>query len=394
MARAPAEHTAATVRQAVLLVDGLLARHALRPCGGRPFLAWQMRELARFGVTDVLLLTGPEPAAWEAALPGLAAALPRPMTVRCVPSPAASGADGALLRARPLLDQRFLLCRGTSLFDGNLADLLAEAADDPAPCRTVSTPAHGLAAPVDAGVRLLRQDLLAPGSPLQADAMPALAASGRPAATVVPGCRFDLEAPGGLARARAALPARLHRPALLLDRDGTINVDHGYVGTPERWEWMPGAAAAIAAATRAGWHVFVVTNQSGIARGLFDEAAVEALHAMMQDAVHRAGGTIDDIRTCPWHEHAVVERFRKASDWRKPGPGMILDLIARWELDPGRCVLVGDQPTDMQAAAAAGIASRLFEGGDLRHVVAPLLEAGRPWAEHSGARRQTRALSH
>ena len=163
-------------------------------------------------------------------------------------------------------------------------------------------------------------------------------------------------------------------PALFLDRDGTLNRDHGYVGTLDRWEWVDGAREAIAAATAAGWRVFVVTNQSGVARGFYDEAAVAALHAAMVAQAREAGGIVDDIRYCPFLEDAAVARYRRASDWRKPRPGMILDLIAKWRLDPARCVMVGDQQSDMAAAAAAGIAGRLFDGGNLLRTVLPLLQ--------------------
>ena len=120
--------------------------------------------------------------------------------------------------------------------------------------------------------------------------------------------------------------------------------------------------------------MFVVTNQSGVARGHYDEAAVIALHAWMIDEVRRAGGTIDDIRYCPFHPDAVVPAYRRASDWRKPAPGMLLDLMRAWELDPARCVLVGDQETDMQAArpqrASAGFA---FRAGIWLEFIRPIL---------------------
>jgi D-glycero-D-manno-heptose 1,7-bisphosphate phosphatase len=144
-----------------------------------------------------------------------------------------------------------------------------------------------------------------------------------------------------------------------------INRDHHYVGTREKFEWMPGARAAIRRATQAGWHVFVVTNQSGVARGFYTEADLMALHAWMIDEVRRERGTIDDIRYCPYHPDGTVAAYRRHSDWRKPAPGMLLDLIRAWELDPARCVMIGDQLSDLAAAAAAGVAGHLFTGDDL-----------------------------
>jgi D-glycero-D-manno-heptose 1,7-bisphosphate phosphatase len=157
-----------------------------------------------------------------------------------------------------------------------------------------------------------------------------------------------------------------------------INVDHGYVGTRARFEWTKGARAAIREATASGWHVFVATNQSGVARGYYDEAQLAALHDWMIEEVRRAGGTIDDLRCCPFHPEAPLAQYRRASDWRKPAPGMLLDLIRAWELDPARAVLVGDQPSDLAAAAAAGVAGVRFAGGDLAAFVRPLL------ARHAG----------
>jgi D-glycero-D-manno-heptose 1,7-bisphosphate phosphatase len=171
------------------------------------------------------------------------------------------------------------------------------------------------------------------------------------------------------------LPRLLHRRALFLDRDGVINEDHGYVGTRERFTFTRTAQAAIAAATNAGWHVFIVTNQSGVARGFYDEAAVHALHVWLRDQALLAGGTIDDIRYCPFHPEGTVAAYARAHEWRKPQPGMLLDLIRAWELDPARCLLVGDQPSDLAAASAAGVPSVLFDGGDLAALVAPRLAA-------------------
>jgi len=131
---------------------------------------------------------------------------------------------------------------------------------------------------------------------------------------------------------------------------------------------------AIRHATEHGWHVFIVTNQAGVARGFYDEPAAVGLLDWIADEARRHGGTIDDIRYCPFHPEATSHAYRSRSDWRKPEPGMLLDLIRAWELNPARCVMIGDQVTDLQAAAAAGIAGHRFAGGNLLSFVAPILE--------------------
>ena len=104
------------------------------------------------------------------------------------------------------------------------------------------------------------------------------------------------------------------------------------------------------------------------------EDAVRDLLDWMAGEARAAGGTIDDVRFCPFHPDAAVEAYRQAHPWRKPLPGMLLDLIRTWELDPKRAVMVGDQETDMRAAAAAGVAGHLFRGGNLLAFLRPILD--------------------
>lgn len=155
------------------------------------------------------------------------------------------------------------------------------------------------------------------------------------------------------------------RPAVFLDRDGVLNIDRGYVSRVEDFEWVEGARETVKYFNDLGHLVFVVTNQSGIGRGYYDEGAVHALHAFIEEELRVVGAALDDWRYCPFHPEATIDRYREAHPWRKPEPGMLLDLMAHWPVDPARSFLIGDKLSDMAAAKAAGIAGHLFPGGDL-----------------------------
>jgi D-glycero-D-manno-heptose 1,7-bisphosphate phosphatase len=156
------------------------------------------------------------------------------------------------------------------------------------------------------------------------------------------------------------------RGAAFFDRDGVLNRDIGYAHRPEHIEWIPGAAEAVAAANAAGLAVVVVTNQSGVARGFYAEADVEALHVWMAEELAARGARIDRFYHCPYHAEAVVEAYRHADHPdRKPNPGMLLRAIADLAIDPAQAFLIGDQDSDLAAARAAGVTGYRYIGGDL-----------------------------
>jgi D-glycero-D-manno-heptose 1,7-bisphosphate phosphatase len=155
------------------------------------------------------------------------------------------------------------------------------------------------------------------------------------------------------------------RPALFLDRDGVINIDRSYVYRVEDFEWVEGARETIARFNALGWLVFVVTNQSGIARGFYTEEQMQILHDWMAPELARADAHIDRIYHCPFHEEGTIDRYRKDSFDRKPKPGMLIRAMTDFPVIKERSFLIGDKQADLDAAKAAGVRGFLFSGGNL-----------------------------
>ena len=170
----------------------------------------------------------------------------------------------------------------------------------------------------------------------------------------------------------AATPAP--RRALFLDRDGVININHGYVHAPEQTDWVPGIFELVAKAHVRGYLPIVVTNQAGIGRGLYDEAAFLGYTAWMHAQFAARGTPLLATYWCPHHPDEGLGDYRVDCDCRKPRPGMLLQAIERFDIDPSHSLMIGDKQGDLDAAAAAGVPARLLREQDWGAALAGMLD--------------------
>jgi D-glycero-D-manno-heptose 1,7-bisphosphate phosphatase len=146
----------------------------------------------------------------------------------------------------------------------------------------------------------------------------------------------------------------LTRPAVFLDRDGTLVEEVPYLHDPARVV-LVGGVGALAAVAAAGYALVVVTNQAGVARGLYDEAAVDAVHRRLAELLAGAGVWLDAVLHCPHHPQGTVPGYARRCRCRKPGPGMLEAAAERLGLDLAASFMIGNHPTDVGAAVAAGV---------------------------------------
>lgn len=154
------------------------------------------------------------------------------------------------------------------------------------------------------------------------------------------------------------------QPALFLDRDGVINIDHAYVHKRENFEFVDGIFDLVAAAKGLGYLVVVVTNQAGIGRGYYTVADFHVLMDWVGAQFAARGGALDGVYFCPDHPEHGIGAYRRDSSFRKPGPGMLLQAARELGIDLAGSVMIGDKASDAQAGQAAGVGTLLFFGAD------------------------------
>ena len=399
------------ISQCVILVGGLGTRlgeltratpKPLLPVNGKPFLDHLIERAARFGLTDIVLLAGYLGDQVLARYAGTQRIAGRDVQVRVVVEREPAGTGGALQYLDGIADEYFLLMNGDSWFDMDLrafadAPLTKPTVAKIALRRLENSDRYGgvildrdrildFAAAgagngdslINAGIYLVSRELIGmvrqvPCS-LERDIFVPAAKDGKLSGVPYEGAFIDIGIAEDYARAETVLRDNLYRPAVFFDRDGVLNIDEGYTHKPDDLRWNPSAVAAIRAVNDAGWYAFVVTNQAGVGHGHYGEKDVDIFHRHMEAELAKEGAHIDEFIYCPFHPDAKLEAYRRDSAYRKPGPGMILDLLARWPVDASRSFLVGDKDSDLEAAAAASIDAYLYQGGDLHALVTEALK--------------------
>lgn len=167
----------------------------------------------------------------------------------------------------------------------------------------------------------------------------------------------------------------MKKKAAFFDRDGVLNVDKAYLYQIEEFEWVTGAREAIKYLKGLGYLVIVVTNQSGVARGYYKEQDVHRLHDYMQSELEKIGTSVDAFYYCPHLPDAMIAEHAMDCMCRKPQPGMVIQAIQEWEIDPIQSFIIGDKQRDLEAGARAGVTRGfLYSSGDLLEFVEKMIK--------------------
>lgn len=374
-------------REAIVLAGGFGTRLAhvvpdvckpMAPVAGRPFLRYIMDQLAAAGFDRVIVADGYR----REQIEDFFGSAYRGMTVEYSPEDTPLFTGGAVKRAlgRCQSDWVFVL-NGDTWLDADFAAMEAAAADAPDSVSavvavkrmrdferygTVDVDAGGALTAfhekrpceeglINAGVYLLRGDAL-DNMPekfsLESDFFERVVGDGALRAAECGGGFIDIGVPEDYELAQTML-APLAKPwkLAMFDRDGTINVDTGHLHEPEKLELIPSTVDIMHAYSEdPDYKVVVVTNQAGIAKGLYTEADMRRFHRYMEDELERRGVHVDAWYFCPHHPD-----YTGPCDCRKPAPGMLLAAMHDFDAESGGCVMYGDMPSDEASAKAAGV---------------------------------------
>jgi D-glycero-D-manno-heptose 1,7-bisphosphate phosphatase len=232
---------------------------------------------------------------------------------------------------------------------------------------------------INAGCYVLQRDIVlskvaSPPCSLETYVLPSLVAERELVAVCGEGYFIDIGLPACLDAARRELLAVRRRPAAFLDRDGVLNVDHGYTYRTEDLRLIDDAAAAVRRLNEAGFLTLVVSNQAGIARGYYTEDDARSFNQALRRRMMAAGARLDAVYFCPHHPEGVVPRYTTSCACRKPKPGLLRMAAHDWPIAARSSFLIGNAATDIEAARAFGVPGFKHSGGSLLTTVEFALE--------------------
>ena len=388
------------ITQAVILCGGLgsrlgdLTKDTPKPMmslGEKSFLDHLIQEISRYGFEEILLLAGYH---GDQIYKKYNNTLINGCNITVSVEPQLLGTAGCLHYSKDLLQDYFVLMNGDSWLDFDLlkireindypVNIVVKNSDNSYDCGVFTIehdvvidfleksklPVPGL---INSGIYSFKKSVImeyvtagVPAS-LEKDVLPKLIKSNLVKAKIADNNSYfiDIGTPDRYEQSKISFVKARTRPALFLDRDGTLNVDDGYTHRVSDLIWIDGAKDLIKHANSIGMYVFVVTNQAGVAKGKYSKKEVDIFHKHMQNILNAEGAHIDAFEYCPHHPEGSVAEYAKICDMRKPNPGMILKLASEWCVDLNNSLIIGDSDTDVIAGERAGIAGYKFSDKNL-----------------------------
>ena len=380
------------IKQAIILAGGLGKRlgkrsencpKPMQKINNNPFLDNLIWNLKRHNIKNIILSIGYLPDIFKAYY---GKGSNHGVNIDFVVEEEPLGTGGALKRCSDLLDEYFLLLNGDTIFDINYHDLsksfqydkvghlalnyvenvsrYGEVETEGVNIISFKEKLNNEDGYINSGVGIFKKKIIEfiPNGivSLEKDVFPKLVNRKLLSSKKYKSFFLDIGIPETLKSANKLIPKWKSKSALFLDRDGVINIDHGYVHSMKNFQWINGAKETIKLANDLNILLIVITNQSGIARGFYTENDFKLFSEEINNQLIDYGGHIDATYYCPHHPSEGIQKYKKVCNCRKPKSGMLELAIAEWSLEKEKCFLIGDKDSDIEAAKTCGINSYLF----------------------------------
>ncbi len=349
---------------------------------GKPVIEHIIKNFARFGIKETLLLCGYKSFLFKKKyhnkkLFGI--------KIKCINESKPLGTSGALLNSQKYLKRYFILSNGDTFFDINLSDLIMNFHKEKKAISYIALKrikknlrydAFNLNKKnqinlvknfkfmsINSGISVVRKDIikyLNKSGSLEKIVFPKLIKKKRLYGKIYNNDFIDMGTYKDLKRTSSFLKKIYFKPALFLDRDGVLNKDIGYLYKSKDFIWKPKIIEFIKKYNNLNYYIFIITNQSGIGRGFYSESDLEILHSWIQNKIRQKGGNIDEFFFAPYFKDSKNRKYRKNKNLRKPGIGMIRLASRNWNINFKRSFLIGDSKSDMTTAKNANIKYKII----------------------------------